>query len=853
MKLTDRLAHIVGLGVLRTQPAPELLLVADGLAVTDRQAIAWLEIGTENTDLVTPDRRDHMLDEIVASAPPLLEGLQCHLKVVWSRVDGTQYLAELGDRAQPWDEKRAAYLDEYEVAERRTLLGVVLDDNRQSDGSAIARRTARHALGLPPGRITDKELRYLHTRVRELAKTLNNTSWKVELASTETLAWLISRDLHRDTILPPSGTITGAGIGRLTNSRIVPYSDHLETLGSAGEVTQYVAVLAITDFPELVEVPGNQEWLRTLSEIWRVDGDGQNVRVNVDASVRFTVLSHSDAKKRIKDARDLAKEQRQSAAKHSTGETSLEIEETEAEMNEALRRLSRESLRLIEAHPRLVIAEDSIEDLHASIAAVRSHYEKIGFGVHLGVDEQRELWMEALPCDRLRVTDLGHTLDATAFLGAWWWGGSAVGQAPGNRMVGYLTGSTPGIVRADVTSGARRGDATTTVYAGRSGRGKTTAMMLDALDAVSDRNTWVAWLSLKGDDLGIVDVARTECGVDAGMVTVGTKHAGAADLFRTLGVDEAKVPVARQLELLAPRSLAHVAETILPQIIEHHAQTSREPSTWGVILALINYKSDDLNPDDVDDRRRLNEIHQLGGIYRAHAATPLGAPMLGAWSGVEAFPKRPGLWLAHFPTLVLPGAGGKPKPVDQWDTSEKLSVALLRAFTMHALSASSTDELRSMPKLVSVPEVHRLLNTSDGTDFLDQIARMGRARNTSLQIDLQELTTVQAHEGLVEQITTLNVFQLTTRAEQDAAAAMCGMEIGPESRAVFDNLAASTRTDEVRKGHCVMRDPSGRAATVQRTAPDEDVLARLDTTPDTAARPGADPQPATVTSQEAVA
>ena len=172
---------------------------------------------------------------------------------------------------------------------------------------------------------------------------------------------------------------------------------------------------------------------------------------------------------------------------------------------------------------------------------------------------------------------------------------------------------------------------------------------------------------------------------------------------------------------------------------------------------------------------------------------------------------------------------------------------------MHALSASSTDELRSMPKLVSVPEVHRLLNTSDGGDFLDQIARMGRARNTSLQIDLQELTTVQAHEGLVEQITTLNVFQLTTRAEQDAAAAMCGMEIGPESRAVFDNLAASSRIDEVRKGHCVMRDPSGRAATVQRTAPDEDVLARLDTTPVTGDRPQADPDSHRLDTQEAVA
>ncbi len=851
MKITKRLAHIFGLGVLRTQPAPEPLLIADGLVITDRQAIAWIEIGTENTDLVSEDRVDHMLDQIGASAPPLLEGKQCHLKVVWSRVDGAQYLAELGDRARPWDHKRAAWLDEYEINERRALLGVVIDENRQSDGAVIARRKARHALGLPPGRISDKELRYLHARVRELAKSLNNTSWKVSLAPVETIAWLHSRELHRETIVPNAGTIAGAGLGRLTSGRVVPYSDHLETLGPAGEVTQYVAVLAISGFPEHLEVPGDQEWLRILSEIHRVDATGQNVRVNVDASVRFAVLSDADAQKRVKDSRDLAKEQRQSAAKHSTGETSVEIEDTEAEMNETLRRLNREDLRLVEAHPRLIVSEASIEDLTASVNAVKSHYQKVGFGVHLALDEQRELWMEALPCDQLRVTDLGHTIDATSFFGGWWWGGSVAGQAPGNRMIGYLTGSTPGIVRSDVTSGARRGDATTTVYAGRSGRGKTTAMMIDALNAAADLNTWVAWLSLKGDDLGIAEVARTECGADAGVVSVGAEHAGAADLFRTLPVDDAKLTVGSQLQLLAPASMAGLAETVLPQVIEQYVQSTDEPSTWGVILALINYRAEEnVDASDVDVRRRTNEVHELGRIYRAYASTPLGAPLLGHWAGTDALPKRPGLWVAHFPTLVLPRAT---MPVERWDQSQRLSVALIRAFTMHALAVSGDDDLRSMPKLVSVPEVHRLLNTDDGLDFLDQIARMGRARHTSLQMDLQDLTTIQPHEGLVEQISTLHVFQLTTRPEQEAAATMCAMEPeDAESRATFYGIGVATGVDEVRKGHSVMRDPSGRPATVQWLIPDEHVRELLDTTPDTATAPDHDGD-LTPSTQEAVA
>lgn len=829
MKITQRISNLLGIGVLRNQPAPDHQLIAEGLMITDREAIAWYELGTENTQLASEAHNDALLDEIIASAPPILEGHACHLKIVWSSIDGTQYLTELGDRAKPWDQKRARYLDEFEISERRVLLGIVVDHDRQGDGSVIARRAARHALGLPPGRIAEKELRYVHARVRELAKALNNTSWKVKLAGVETLAWLIAREQHRGTTaLPAAGTLTGAGLGRLTQGRLVPYSDHLEAIGEAGQVTKYVAVMVISGFPEQIQVPGSQEWLRTLSTIERAGVEGENVAVNAEASVRFTILTDAAARKRVKDAHDLAKEQRQSAAKHSTGETSQEIEETELAMAETLTQISRNNLRLVEAHPRLIVSEDTIEDLQGSIDAVRSHYQKLGFEVHLAVDEQRELWLESLPGDQLRVTDLGHTLEAVAFFGGWWWGGAAVGQSPGTRMVGHLTGSTPGIVRSDVASGTRRGDATVSAYVGRAGRGKTTAIMLDALNVVADQNTWVGYLSLKGDDLGISEVARTECGVDSRIISIGTRDAGAADLFRALSVDDAKVPVASQLTLLAPGPLRHLAEVVLPQVIEDHVNRVAQPSTWGVICDLMAY-SVEHDSGDVEARRRMRDVRDLGRTYAAYASTPLGAPLLAEWSGTEALPTRPGLWVVHFPALKLPSSD---VPMDQWDELQRLSVALLRAFILHTVAIAGAPALRGMPKLVSVPEVHLLLNTRDGMQFLDQVARMGRAQNASLQIDLQDLTSIMPHQGLIEQITTLCVFQLTSPAEQDAAAVLCGMEAGPDSRAVFQELARDNTSDKPRKGHCVMRDVSGRAGLVQYTFPDQYVADMLNTTPE---------------------
>jgi len=429
------------------------------------------------------------------------------------------------------------------------------------------------------------------------------------------------------------------------------------------------------------------------------------------------------------------------------------------------------------------------------------------------VDEQRELWLEMLPSDHHRVDDLGQVLDATAFFGSWWWGGSQVGMAPGHRMIGYQTGSTPGIVRASLVSGARAGDATTAVFAGRSGRGKTTAMMLMALDDTIGGNTATYWLSLKGDDLAVADVARAE-GAAGGVVSVGGEHSGTADLFRSLGADDAILPVHRQLQLLTPPHLHQIAATTLLPIVERHAHQAEQPSTWGVIQELVHHEDP--------------AVRELGGYLASLAQTPNGAPILGPWRGQEALPAEAGLWVVHFPNLTLPG---REKPAASWDTSELVSVALIRAFVMHTLQVAASGST-NLAKLVCLPEVHRLLKTADGMDFLDQVARMGRALNANLAIDLQDLTSIEAHEGLVEQIRLLFVFQLSSEAQQDAAARLCHLPVTAHTRAMFWQLGLGSRPDEVVHGHCMMLDPSGRAGTVQITFPDDAAQAALSTTPD---------------------
>lgn len=823
MKLTDRIKQFLGIGVLRTLPAPDPELIADGLIVTTTQAIAWYEIETENTDTLSEGKRDALLDQLVSALPPVLDGATCHLKVVWGRVDGTQYLAEL-DQASSWDDRRADWLDEYEVADRHVLLGVVVDEHRTSDTAVAARRTAATTFGLPPGRVSDRELQWLHGQVRRTGDALRNTGITIGLASVETLAWMLSRELHRETVLPAAGTLTGGSLGRLTAGRVIPYPDHLVVLGESGEARAYCAVLALTDFPEQIESPGAQEWLRTLSEVDRVDSNGDTVPVQVDASVRFRILPNAEATKRIETARTLAKEQRQSAAKHSAGDPDDEILETEERMAETKRDTRRAGLRLVEAHARLLVTEETRDQLDAAVAAVSSHYNRIGITAYLAVDEQRDLWLEALPCDQLRVADLGQVMDATAFLSSWAWGGSAVGLEPGHRMIGYLTGSTPGVVRNSLVAAASAGDATTTVYVGRSGRGKTTALMLGTLDAVVDGDCIAYYLSLKGDDLGIDEVAARE-GVPHGLVGIGSQWSGSADLFRSMG-EAATLSVHRQLQQLAPASLYDLTEDELLTAVQAVAQ-SPNPTTHDVILSLVHH---------ADPR-----VQKLGGIYRQLSMTQLGAPVLGPYAGRVALPPEPGLWTVHFPGYELPP---RSKPADQWTVEEKLTVALMKAFIIHAIQAAGSVEGRGIKKLVAVPEVHRIIRTSDGLDFLDQVARLGRALNTHLAIDLQDLTSLEEHAGLIEQVSTWFVFQLAS-ADQAAAAARI-LDLPQETaRELFRDLAVSRDPRErIRHGHCLMSDPMMRQATVQITYPDAEVAALITTTPETDAQ-GDDPDDAT--------
>lgn len=831
MTFVSGISRFLGVGGDRSAQPPRYAGLSDGLVITTDHAEAWYQLETSNTDLLSEEARDAEQDLAAEALSRVLAGQDCHLRVLWAPTDPAEYgrlagrLFHVG-RHEEWARIRMRRLEELELPRRVLLLGVRLTE-RAGPVAARGRAVAEDAAGLSPAGVPARDLARYDALARRLGRQLEATPWRARPASVELLAWAIARDLYRGAVLPEgdsAAVVSGARLAQLARGRVVPYPDHVRLVDGSGATVAWSAVLAMTAFPEQATSPGAGEWLRVLGEVSYlpdVDDDVETVPllpVSPEASIRWRVMHRRDAMAAVDDVRKRAREQRISAADGSAGETSLHIQEAEAEMSGLARDMVRQDVTLVHDHPRLVVtSEAGYEDLMARVDAVVGHFGGMGVQVVVGEDEQRELWLETQLGDRLRVDDLGHYRDATALAGTWWWGGAAVGDddAP---VIGYLTGSTPGPVGFDLTAGSARGHGTTTLFAGRSGMGKTVAMMVPLLDSAF-HGAWVMALDFKGDMGGLIAAAEY-FGLPARLVETTGEHAGQLDLFRLLTGDaapRATTEVPAQLCLALPGHLRERGAETPIQAASNQVVAEGNPATWRVIEVLRG------------SRDRL--ARESGEALYELSRTGLGAPFLGRPDGDRTLLRtEPGLWLVQVPDISLPGPN---EPRAEWSVQQRLSVALVHSLLAYGISTASRRDLRALPKIIAVPEVHVLTATPEGAAFLGYVGRVGRSLGAGLALDTQDVTTLAALVGVVEQITAVFGFQLTTPAEQDALAQLLGLPVGPRTRQLLYAIGLD-QAHGIRHGHCVYRDWRGRAATVQIDVPDAGLLRMLDTTPKSA-------------------
>ncbi|MER6123321.1 ATP-binding protein [Streptomyces sp. NPDC001795] len=816
-KSASKFGRLLGLGAERLMKEPQLVAVADGLVVTDVAAEAWYTLYSANTDLMPEDRQDIEQDAAALALAKVLPGYDCHLKIIWARLDGEIYREEAHQIFSAGDIEMVAdmwarRLDTLDLPQRHILLGIRIAE-RDSAANATVKNGVASALGVGHTGLDDTELAHLDGLARRLERRLEATPWRARIAPAELLAWAISRESYRPQPAPPNlPTVSGAALVRLTQSKAIPHSDHVRMIDARGETAAWVSVLAMPVFPQELITPGEQEWLRCLSEITYSHPDtGEEALVCPEASVRFSVWRKGTAIKNVDKQRQSAKEQRKSAAEGSAGETFAETEETEAVMEDLRRQMSRDGMTLLEDHPRIVVSStESLEDLRARCDAVVAHYAGLSIDVVVASEEQRELWLETQIGDMLRVLDLGHIRTTDALAASMFWGGSEAGDDEG-PIAGLLTGTTPGVCRIDITAGSARGDATTTAFVGRSGRGKTTSMMLATLIA-GLKGAFSLMLGFKGDEGGLVK-AGEYLGLDSHHVTCGVDTPAVADVFRMLPKGDAALQVVSQLLIILPERMRDSVETHLLRAANAVAQ-HEDPATWRVIEML----QADSDPIAVEAGNALAELSR----------TQLGAPLLGKpRSGASPLRPEPGLWLVQVPGLTMPQAGTKPSDMTM---TERVSLALMRGLIAYALNTSARADLRDLPKVVAIPEVHVLTGTDDGRRFIDYIARTGRALDTSLAIDTQDPKSLLGMDGVLEAITTVCAFEQSTRSQQDAMAELLRLPVSDSTRALIHGVGKDAHGN-IRHGHCIIRDRRDRVATMQWDAPSYELLRALSTNP----------------------
>lgn len=798
---------------------PHYLLISDGLIISQQRATAWFTITPASTQLFTPADTDHMIAQAAISAREILSDYDIHIKTIWSTTDANEYRAHIeeftSEDGQAWQEARATAVESWQLPQRRVLLGVDIE-NRTDTLITRAITKAKDWIGIPGG-VPRSEYKYLDTIVRSLGARLERTLWKATPTPVNVLSWMLSREVartHQPTV--DSGPQVGAAVARVQQGRLVPWRDHVRVYDTNGQEVAYRRHFAITTLPEHIDTTYAQ-WLLAVANIHRpsLDDPGRMVDVLADADVRLRIDKPAQSLKRVEKTRRSAKEQRREAAKTSAEETSRDIAMSEADMIELAADIRRGGVTLTSLWATLTLTEPTFADLEASSLALIETYANMGIAVEVLDDQQAEAWAQGLPCDQVRIEDYYHVTDIHAAMASFFWGASIVGE-PG-PIIGYTTGATKTPVGFHPTTHPRLGDSATTVAVGKSGRGKTTTLQTIALDAASVGG-WVSAIDYKGDlnseNGGLVQAARM-MGLPAVTIDLGAQHGGACDLLALMDDEDALIHSHSQLMLLISQALRTEAAPVLMDAINHVLRTtSRNQRNSAVLIEYLLTHAGDIE-------RRIGkelEAYQGDSLGRLIVAKPSSAPPLG---------HTPGIYLLSLPKVDLPDAH---TPMSEWSLSQRVSAAVARGILAWQTTMSRSEAMRHIPKLTIVPEAHLLTANSESASFLVKVSRMGRAYNHALALDTQDPTTLAAHEGIIEQISTVFAFSQSTRTGQAATARLLGLEADEATLNMIAQVSVNI-DGSVWHGHCLMKDRTGQVATVQIAIPTPEIAEALSTTP----------------------
>lgn len=789
-------------------------VIGTGLSIDDEGALwGWVELPARSTDELNSMDLVQLTSDGATDLRRLIPpGAEFHFKIQWGLHSGDSYRAQMtrsharlteGQRA--YIEHGARRIEDNQYPQRQVLLGVRFDNN---SGMKV-KETAQRVTGIKRTVVDARNsLREHMARIRSWQDRMRESSFEAVPARAEQLAWALGRDLHRTVTWLPSGdTLTGGQMARLRSAHVRPHGASCVAISGPDGSTRYVRILvpSETGFPaNELDLPGG-EWLKNLS-IADLDHETAGNTGPIDVSIRGRNIPNVEAKKMLKDALAMAKDQERSAAKGSAGDPISEVEDASLVLPRRMREISKGYVGMVEDCPSWVIEADSIEELDQRETTVIDFYGNLGIDIWAPPAIQDLLWMQTVLGDRRRVKEFDQLRPWGTLVGAWFHGGSVVGAADGPFLAGNI-GSTPGPFTNRLSNAQIEGDPVTTVYVGQSGSGKSTGLALSMLAEVI-LGAWGFLCDIKGD-LGGICTAAELYGVPVTHVSTSSAASGSLCPFRYIpDIEEAASAAVDNLSMMIdPKTHAGVEAHLrrAANRVVAYDPSKKVRSTHAVIRELLV----DHHPD----------AQAIGSDLVELSKDPLTRPVAGEPDlTARQLSGKPGLVYMRFDNLRWPG---KATARVDWKPGHRLSMMLLQAGLAYAMYVAA--RIKGLPKVVAFTELHRYAGYDFGRDAVADLALMGRANDVNQLLDTQETGVLLRIPGLVDQISQVHAFKVKTNDEADAQAILLGLHPEPLVR---------QRQKSWAKGQCLTRDRWNRIAPIHFDYLITEIQDALKTTPD---------------------
>ncbi len=810
--------------------------IDDELVVSDTQVWTYVLLPTAPYEFVDYEDRKDLASKLFLSLASLVsrDAVEVHLLSTSRPHDTTRWARDLHQRVSGqtpgvpgWDpnpgwlgflNRMAAYVQTQQFVRKEVYLGVCLGDRGGAAGLNLAgpvkrlTRVLERAAGVEDALVSEKELAAFREKAREVRRSLESSHVRAQPADASTVAWLIRRHMFSG-LDAPEQHISGPGQtwgpgeivplldGIVENGRkslrIEQTDDDLQTTAS------HVATLCLSRFPEALEFPDQPPWMHFAASL----------SFPVDFSSRITLMPADLVRKDVASKLKGVKDQTQHIA--STGESvPLQLQE-EYERATALEYvLSKERLPWAYGRHRILVAAEDAVELATRCRRVIEHYRELAIDVTWPTGDQLDLFLEALPGDRVRAHAYFQRQELLTVAGALPTAGAEVGDqrdiSTGGGFIGPYLGQTTYRVRNPVFYSPflapARDNPPGVAITGAPGGGKSyLAFTLAYLSALS--GAWTIYLDPKAD---AIDIVRLPGLGRPQLFDLRDGHDGMLDPW-ALADDPSSAPLlaVETLRLLLGGRLDAKREELL-MIAVNQVTQGTEPSLFKVVDVLLAA---------TDDEGGSN-ARSMGMYLQTVARMPFARL---AFAPRRSDPIRPqdGLTVITLLGLELPSSEAD---VQDYSFENRLAVTVMYLLTRFARELMLSMD-KDHPKALFIDEAWAVTQTPQGAKLVPEITRMGRSHNTVAVLVSQNAGDLGA-KAVENSIGTRFAFKSTTGPEIKAILDSLGLEDTPEYR---DTVR------ELRKGECLMKDIDGRIARVHIDPWAQDLFNAFNTNPETRA------------------